>query len=414
MVKFIHCADLHLGATFKSISAKCSHEVKTLIVNSTFSSWQQLVAKAVDAKVDFVLISGDIFDNPNPLLRVRMLFKEGIDKLLKNSIRVFIVSGNHDNNIELFKEFNFPETVKIFSADSVENFVSDELKVVVSGISYHGDNAKENLSKLFNANGLNQNYFKIALLHANIGGVTTYDENYGFYSSCNLGDLSSQNFDYWALGHIHNGAILRDEKPYAVYPGSLQGLNINQDTPKGAYLVEVDDNLKIKMTFLDCATVGFARKEIDFSSVASDSDFLRKIEDAASELSKKFNSSELIFTEFIFVGRSAYYGKLRKELVSEIMRTISAVLGNKFFLNDLQIKLLPIIDNERILKNNPLLGDILSVDENGENGKEFLEGKIQQVRNKFSLMDSFSEEEIADIIKMSKNDLYCFFAEGDE
>ena len=314
MFKFIHCADLHLGATFKSLTAKCDAMLKKIIADSSFESWNKLIDKAIAEKVDFVIISGDIFDSAKPMLRSRMIFKHGVNELIQAGIKVFIVNGNHDDKLTIFNEFSFGEQVKVFSADKVEVCELPELKVAVAGISYDNDNARENLSLAFKGLSLPEDYFKIAVLHANIGGVKNLaDEESGCYSNCQLSDLTIQKFDYWALGHIHNGGVLHKEKPLVVYPGSLQGLNINQDTPKGAYLVAVNSNNEAELTFFECGELGFCRKEVDLSEVANDHDFIEKITVLRDDLLKVYKNNKLIFTELIFTGRSKFYSKLRSE-----------------------------------------------------------------------------------------------------
>ncbi|MBQ9789868.1 MAG: DNA repair exonuclease [Lentisphaeria bacterium] len=416
MVKFIHCADLHLGATFKSVAAKCDAETKKIIADSTLLSWQKLVDKAITLKVDFVLIAGDIFDNPMPLLKQRMSFKNGVDKLSEANIRVFATSGNHDNNIKIFEDFSFSDKVKFFSAEKVETIELPELKTIVAGISYHNDNAAENLSKYFNGNNLNENYFKIALLHANIGGTSSYGDNdeIGCYSNCRLSDLSSAKFDYWALGHIHNGGILRSEKPQIVYSGSLQGLNINQDTPKGAYLVKVDESLQTEIEFIECSTIDFVSLEIDLSDVDSDRTFADKIAIETEKVAELHKNCELIFTEVTLSGRSDYCRKLLNEARQEIIQELKLIAGDRFFINNLKLNLYRKLDKNTLLANNPLLGDILSVDESGEATKTFLKEKIMILKNKFPLAEFYSEEEIDNLIQQGKETLFGIFADNQQ
>lgn len=414
MVKFIHCADLHLGATFKNVARKCDGSSKQIIADSTLASWQKLVHKAVAEKVDFVLICGDIFDSSTPLLRQRMAFKNGIDKLITAGISCFVVSGNHDNDLSIFKEFKFAEQFKVFSADKVEKVVLDNLKTEIFGISYDGNNGVDNLTRLFSDVEVNQNYFRIAMLHANVGAASNYDVSYGVYSNCSLGDLTSKNFDYWALGHIHNGGILHGEKPMVVYSGSLQGLNINQDTPKGAYLVEVNDNLQVKSNFINCSTVDFIRQEVDLSDVVDDNGFWHKIGVLRDEFLKVHTECDLIFAELIFIGRSAFYSQLKKESESELINALQLALGDKIFINDISVKVASVIDKGNILKNNPLLGDILSFDESGTGGRNFVADKLKMLKNKFALLDFFTEEEIEQVISESKEELYRIFADEEE
>jgi DNA repair exonuclease SbcCD nuclease subunit len=49
-----------------------------------------------------------------------------------------------------------------------------------------------------------------------------------------------RGYDYWALGHVHEHAVLNRD-PWIVYPGNLQGRSVRECGPKGAVLVDVDD-----------------------------------------------------------------------------------------------------------------------------------------------------------------------------
>ena len=77
--------------------------------------------------------------------------------------------------------------------------------------------------------------FQIAVLHCAVGGA---GEGHAPYAPCSLTDLTGAGFDYWALGHVHQGKIL-SEKPHVVYPGSVQGMHINETGLHGCCIVRV-------------------------------------------------------------------------------------------------------------------------------------------------------------------------------
>ena len=131
------------------------------------------------------------------------------------------------------------------------------------------------------------------------------------------------------------------------------------------------------------------------------------------DLLKVYKNNKLIFTELIFTGRSKFYSKLRSESELELLQSVQFMLGDKFFLNNLNLLVAPVIDNEKLLRNNPLLSDILSVDDTGELGKSFLSDKIHHLRNKFPLLDSYSDSDIEKMIDYSKNELFKLFAENE-
>jgi len=58
----------------------------------------RIFAFAVSKKVDFVVITGDIFESSNPVPLLRQKFSEMLEILIANKITTFIVSGNHDSS----------------------------------------------------------------------------------------------------------------------------------------------------------------------------------------------------------------------------------------------------------------------------------------------------------------------------
>ena len=68
MIKFIHCADLHLDP-FKSKS-HLAPSIFEDVQNSAYESFKKIVDLTLKEEVDFVLIVGDLFDSENRTLRL--------------------------------------------------------------------------------------------------------------------------------------------------------------------------------------------------------------------------------------------------------------------------------------------------------------------------------------------------------
>lgn len=95
MIKFIHCADLHLDSPFKSKS-HLAPSIFEDVQNSAYESFKKIVDTALKEEVDFVLIVGDLFDSENRTLRAEVFLKEQFKRLEKEQIFVYISHGNHD------------------------------------------------------------------------------------------------------------------------------------------------------------------------------------------------------------------------------------------------------------------------------------------------------------------------------
>lgn len=68
---FIHAADLHLDSPFYGIS-NLPEPVYARIKESTFHSVRRLTDGALREQADFVLLSGDLFDEANRSLKAQL------------------------------------------------------------------------------------------------------------------------------------------------------------------------------------------------------------------------------------------------------------------------------------------------------------------------------------------------------
>ena len=76
-MKFIHAADIHLGSPFQGLK-NIPASIRKRVVSSTGVAMKNLVQAAIENTVDFVCITGDLFDNPEPDLETLNL---AIDQL---------------------------------------------------------------------------------------------------------------------------------------------------------------------------------------------------------------------------------------------------------------------------------------------------------------------------------------------
>ena len=237
--RFIHCADLHLGSSFAGLSSNDA-ELGVRMRDSLFDALDAIVAKAKEEKVDFVIFSGDIFDDSNetPLTRGRFA-----DALREIKVPCFISFGNHDYKRRWENSIPFPKNAFVFPENVVKvKFVkSKKVAAVLSGASFSTQHTSEDLTE--NAFG-SPDVFTIGVFHCNLDATEQDDR----YAPCRLSSLLSKDVDYWALGHIHKREVVH-ENPYVVYPGNTQGRNSKESGEKGAYLVTVKENVVTDMQF---------------------------------------------------------------------------------------------------------------------------------------------------------------------
>jgi DNA repair protein SbcD/Mre11 len=228
--RFMHAADLHLDSPFAGMAA-LPQGIRESLRQSTFLALTHMVQLAIQQKVDFVLISGDVYDLSDRSLRAQIRFQKAMQRLSASGIAVYIVHGNHDPEDGLSAKLNWPAGVHFFSTQEVEVLpvvVENKGEIArIYGISYATAAVTENLVRRISEkhasmkNIINLGHasdaglaehaegsignlklnssFKIGLVHTNVDG----DKGHANYAPCSMQDLLGAGMDYWALGHVH-------------------------------------------------------------------------------------------------------------------------------------------------------------------------------------------------------------------
>ncbi|MCD2138984.1 metallophosphoesterase family protein [Salinicoccus halitifaciens] len=261
MVKFIHCADLHLDSPFKSRTRMPKNIFEDLI-SSTYKSVTRMIDIAIKEQVDFIIIAGDVFDKENRTLKSETFLKRQFERLKDNGIFVYMLHGNHDPLTEKAKT-KWPDNVSVFK-EQVETFESVSSKgerIFLHGFSYFLDDTYENKLDDYPVNDLNEG-IHIGILH---GTYANSSHKQARYTEFNLETLNSKLYHYWALGHIHVREQLSDLPPIH-YPGNIQGRNRNEYGDKGFLLVEGDE-VFLSTTFVPVHEITFAEYTLDMPAL---------------------------------------------------------------------------------------------------------------------------------------------------
>lgn len=137
MIRFIHAADLHLGQPMKKIKTQ-NKKLYHSLLKATEESFFRLIDIAINEKVDFVLLAGDLYDNPKGSLQEQFLLKQGLDRLAQANIKTFMLFGNHDHLAMAQDHLRFPEEVTVFPREiTTVHFTSkSKEEVAITGFSY--------------------------------------------------------------------------------------------------------------------------------------------------------------------------------------------------------------------------------------------------------------------------------------
>ncbi len=355
---FIHTADLHLDTPFKGLTA-IDQELAESLKQANFQAFENIIDCCLRENVDFLLIGGDIFDGRNRSLTAQLRFAEGLKKLAAAEIPVFCVCGNHDPADSWSDKLRLPDPVHVFSADRPETvpfFKHGRHLADICGISHGTPTVKENL-----AAGLEKNQdpppLSVALLHGTIGPAGPHEK----YAPFSEKDIQDKGFDYWALGHIHQAAIIRKADPAIVYPGTPQGRDFGESGEKGCYLVTLESGRPPACRFINTQLIGFETRSLDLTGETSYDRLPTAIEEVRQTVRSQTPALSYIL-RIRLEGRTPLHRQLHEQALTELAFLLNEdeFAGRTFCrLDRIENETLPDIDLDQIAGGSDFPAEIV-------------------------------------------------------
>ncbi|WEG12041.1 DNA repair exonuclease [Pullulanibacillus sp. KACC 23026] len=299
-IRFIHAADFHLDRPYRGLTP-LPNALYSQIIEAPFHALHQTITYAIENEVDFILISGDLYDSHNPSLRAEQRFKKEIERLRHLDISVYVIHGNHDPLDSVRLDVS-NDQVEVFS-DKVEvkRFIKEGKQTVnLYGFSYPTRHVTDSMISLYKKESGAD--YHIGLLHGSVKGTIEHDN----YAPFTVQELIEKDFDYWALGHIHKRERLTDHAPI-YYSGTPQGLSVKETGDKGVQLVTLSKR-ECKVDFLSTASFLFETMTIDITEMLTLNDVILEVESRKS-LFKETGISGLFRLKVI--GQSPLHHTLR-------------------------------------------------------------------------------------------------------
>ncbi len=276
-MKIIHTADLHLGNVFHQHSRVAEHR--------HFFQW--LLQTLKHEEPDALIISGDIFDSPNPSVEVQRLFFDFLNQCTQENegMQVVVIAGNHDSGarIEAAEEllrlhniyvrgtvqrkgetFDFernilPLSPRHASEAAVVCYALPFLRSmdyphnlsVEGGIKYH----LQQMDKCHKASEFKKLPVVLAAHFYAVGAFVNEQEHserlvVGGQDCVEVGDWGKR-YAYTALGHIHKAQEVADLETVR-YSGSPIALSFSEvDYKRSVMLVEVDERGRAEVRAID-------------------------------------------------------------------------------------------------------------------------------------------------------------------
>jgi len=266
MKKFAHMADLHLGAHREPALRELEMRV-----------FDEAMDRCLGGKVDFILISGDLFHVGIPDLEIVNQTVRKMRDLREAGIRIYAIYGSHDYNPSSTSIIDIIETAGLLTniskwrmADGkieLEVFEDESTGAKLCGISARKMGLESKHYELLDKQPLeSQAGFKVFAFHS---GITEFKPDYLSEMETIPISYLPKGFDYYAGGHIHQrGEFSLPGYDRVVFPGPLfTGYGKDIETTargerRGFYEVEFDEKVR-RVGFVPMDSFGGSYLEYD-------------------------------------------------------------------------------------------------------------------------------------------------------
>jgi exonuclease SbcD len=270
--RFLHAADLHLDSPLRGLAAYDDAPVDTLR-GATRRAFDKLVAHAIERRVAFVVIAGDLYDGEWREVNTGHYFLRAVRRLGEHGIRVYVLHGNHDFQSAIVQQLRgrLPENLTVFPADAPASFEHPDLPVVLHGQSYGRREIKADLTRAYPP--ARPGLLNVGVLHTSAEGYAEH----ATYAPCTVAGLTAHGYQYWALGHVHEARTLSRD-PWIVFPGNLQGRNVRETGVKGCVEVECAGARVVSVTSVPLDVLRWHRLSVDVTGAESEGEVLERFQ----------------------------------------------------------------------------------------------------------------------------------------
>lgn len=266
MTNAIILGDVHLGKGTSIGKGGVGSTLNSRIVDQlNLLDWT--LDAAVENHADYIIITGDVFEEPKPHPMLITLFISWLKKCQVHDVEVHIILGNHDI-LRSGNVITSPLDI-IMEAELDGIHVYKDIDTIIIGTtaftmvpfrdrkSFSVGSAAEAISLVrdslvYELSSIPVTYHKVLIGHLAIeGSIPVGDE---------IDDLTNELFcpldmfngyDYVWMGHVHKPQVMKKDKPYIAHIGSMDISNFGEtDHAKHIVIINCDDSNDWRREFL--------------------------------------------------------------------------------------------------------------------------------------------------------------------
>jgi DNA repair protein SbcD/Mre11 len=320
-LRFLHAANIRLdqpiGETYPLPS-----RVASIVQDATRAAFERLIGVAIERRVDFLLLTGNTFNEADRSLAARLAVVDGFEQLAQESIRVFVVPGPLDP-IEAWQQIpDLPDNTTILDGSLTKPlaFKRDDKTIARIGVLPRVTRRKgaKSPQRELRSESLRPHAYSIGALATNTdsddahlldiwsagqeGNFLSIPENEISAEVSNEESVDSP-VDYLAFGAGRARRTFAKRKGIAHDSGSTQGAHPRETGPRGATLVSVDADGTSLCDFIPTASVRWERFTIRLDASLSRHELLERCRSQMAE--KRGDASENAWiVEWVLVGNA--------------------------------------------------------------------------------------------------------------
>jgi DNA repair protein SbcD/Mre11 len=297
--RFLHTGGFLLDQPLTGLT-EIPEPLTDLLIDAPFAAAQKAFDAAIEERVDFVALNGDLLDLTRPSVRAISLLLDNFERLDAQGITVYWACGRLDQAQDWPTAASLPARVRQFSATAPEelsHFRGERPVANIVGRSWHGTAA-----------------FQVGEFRTDDDGLPTIVIANG---TSDPARLAEQMVDYWALGGQKQRQTAGSAQRVIHYVGSPQGRSPDEAGPHGATLVHVSGERVIRTQFAPADAIRWHTERVAIEDNATLDSVRKQIIDRVKQLKAEADSRPLIVTWKLRGGEHLAGPAGRRDLAAE-------------------------------------------------------------------------------------------------
>jgi exonuclease SbcD len=303
--RFLHAADLHLDSPCRT-SAELPEHLVDLVVEAPLQAATRLFDAALNQRVDFVVLAGDVIDPRLAAPREPLFLVEQFKRLADRNISVYWAGGTIDSFETWPTYVQWPTNVHLFPQSHMQRFrheIAGTAVCEIIGRCHHGSE----LLRPYEFAPSAADPFSIAVAHA----------------QWNANALGEIGVDYWALGGLHQRTTPLESNCVAHFAGTPQGRSFDESGAHGATIVSVDEQGRVQLNPVQCDVLRWAMPQFAVSPTATGNEIAQLLVDRTERLAAESGVAFMTSWQIACTGAIQFalrHGSLGTELIAKLQQ----------------------------------------------------------------------------------------------